>query len=393
MTAGGADEEVVAAALGGLDARTWAQLLRALRRTPALPEVIAEALRSPASELADGAGRDELCALVADSPTVRDALRGDGALPAALHGALDAGGSGAQEEEEGAGVRDDAAHGDGSEQGRGTVDTSAERARALRRSLDDERRRREGAEARAASAEARAERASAEQDRLRTELAERTDELARAEATVDEAVARAERRSATRIAALEEELAAARGTAEGLRREQERTTVQLDALREELELLRARRPERPAAASDRPLVPPAELGEDSTAAARWLVERCALLLVDDYNVVLTLRPGQALEEQRRWLVERLRPLAARGLARPVVVFDGAGRAGGLRENGGVEVRFTAGGASADDEIVFEVAATDAPVLVVTDDAELRARVQAEGGNVVGIVHLAGIADA
>jgi len=57
------------------------------------------------------------------------------------------------------------------------------------------------------------------------------------------------------------------------------------------------------------------------------------------------------------------------------------------------VRFTADGTIADDEIVFAVAATDEPVLVVTDDAELRARVQAEGGNTIGVVHLPGIVDA
>ena len=64
----------------------------------------------------------------------------------------------------------------------------------------------------------------------------------------------------------------------------------------------------------------------------------------------------------------------------------------MRDTGGVEVRFTAGGVIADDEIVFAVAATDAPVLVVTDDAELVARVRAEGGNTVGVVHLAGIVE-
>ena len=88
----------------------------------------------------------------------------------------------------------------------------------------------------------------------------------------------------------------------------------------------------------------------------------------------------------------MRPLVARGSAAPVVIFDGDGPAGSRRDTAGVEVRFTAAGTTADDEIVFAVAATADPVLVITDDAELRARVRAEGGNVLGTVHLLGAID-
>lgn len=380
--------------LAALDARAWAQLLRSLR-AHGLPAA-AELLARPSSELVAGDPRRELCELVAADVDTRTVLLRDLGLPAVVHALLaaapdavpaadavpDAGGSSAAATSEPGPVSD-------------TEERSPDRSRALRRSRDEERRRREGAEARAAAAEARAEEAQAAAARDRDALVERDAALARAADTTAEAVARAERRAAGRIAGLEEELATERRTAEELRRTAERLRAELATLRAEL----ARAPAVSTAGAavaggggDRPLRPPSELDADSTEAARWLAERCDRLLVDGYNVVLTLRPGRPLEEQRRWLVDRLRPLAARGLVRPLVVFDGAGRTGGLRDTGGVEVRFTAGGASADDEIVFEVAATDRPMLVVTDDVELGTRVRAEGGNVVGTVHLPGIAD-
>jgi predicted RNA-binding protein with PIN domain len=140
------------------------------------------------------------------------------------------------------------------------------------------------------------------------------------------------------------------------------------------------------------LVLPDALSDDTTAAARWLLDGVSVLLVDGYNVSLALHAGHPLGEQRRWLVERLRPLGRRGRATPVVVFDGDGEGRSQRDPSGVEVRFTASGTIADDEIVFAVAATDEPVLVITDDVELQERVRAEGGNVLGTVHLLGAID-
>lgn len=405
--AGGDRSAALVDGLAALDARAWGQLLRSLRAL-GLPAT-AELLARPSSELVAGAPRDQLCALIADDVDLRTALRGDLGLPAAVHALLAAAAPDAADvpppatpaatsaagpataaptDPAGPAVTPAADDGEG---------RSAERARALRRSRDEERRRREGAEARATAAEARAEEARVAAERDRAALTEREAALARAEEATADAVARAERRAAGRIASLEEELATERRTADELRRTAERLRGEVEALRAELARTPAPAGTTPAAGpgggAQRPLQPPAELEPDSTDAARWLATRCDRLLVDGYNVVLSLRPGRPLEEQRRWLVDRLRPLAARGLVRPLIVFDGAGRTGGLRDTGGVEVRFTAGGASADDEIVFEVAATDRPMLVVTDDVELGVRVRAEGGNVVGTVHLPGIADA
>ncbi len=383
--------------LAALDARSWAQLLRSLRRAN-LPATAGDLLARPSSDLVAGPPRRDLCAHVAADAATLAALRADLTLPATVHALLGTDDTAAADPPAaGAAAQPAAAAADDGDGDGGGEERAARRARDLRRSRDEERRRREGAEARAAAAEARAEEARAAADRDRAALADRDAALARAEEATADAVARAERRAAGRLSTLEDELAAERRTVEELRRTVERLRADVAALRADRDRAPAPPTTAPAAtpagsATRRPLHPPAELDPDSTAAARWLADRCDRLVVDGYNVVLTLRPGRPLEEQRRWLVERLRPLAARGPARPLVVFDGAGRTGGLRDTGGVEVRFTAGGASADDEIVFEVAATDRPMLVVTDDVELRARVQAEGGNVVGIVHLPGIAD-
>lgn len=394
----GGPASALADGLAALDARAWGQLVRNLRTLA--PPATADLLARPSSELVAGAPRAELCALIAADADTCTALLADLGLPAAVHALLaaTAPGPAASDLTPAGAPPADAADAAGPTDTPAADDDarSAERSRVLRRSRDEERRRREGAEARAAAAEARAEEARVTAECGRAALAERDAALARAEEATADAVARAERRAAGRIAALEEELATERRTTEELRRTTERLRGEVDALRVDL----ARAATAPTAAAavaggagERPLQPPAELAPDSTDAARWLAARCDRLLVDGYNVVLTLRPGRPLEEQRRWLIDRLRPLAARGLVRPLVVFDGAGRTGGLRDTGGVEVRFTAGGASADDDIVFEVAATDRPMLVVTDDVELGTRVRAEGGNVVGTVHLPGIADA
>lgn len=370
-----------------LDARAWAPLLRSLRSLPDVPGAVADALALPSGELSSGPGRRRLCEVLDEAHELVAALREDTALPAAVHAAL---GAPAREED------DPPAHGREGVTDGGAAARAEERARSLRRSLDEERRRREGAEARAASAESRSSELTGERDAALARIGDLEAELARSAEAVGRTAARAERRSSSRAEALERELAAERSAHAALRREHERVRAELATVRAEADELRARRPvdaDRPEAGrSGRPLRPPPELGEGTTEAARWLVAHARLLIVDGYNATLTLRPDRTLEEQRRWLVERLRPLVARDVATPVVVFDGDRSSGRMSGTAGVEVRFSAAGVIADDEIVFAVAATDEPVLVVTDDVELRGRVLAEGGNVIGVVHLAGIVD-
>ena len=377
----------------GLDARAWAQLVRALRRRADLPEAVTDALALPSGELASGPGRRALCEALDGAPPLVDELREDSALPAAVHAALGA----AAPDDDGGPGHGSGAEGAGAGEGEGEATARVEeRARALRRSLEEERRRREGAEARAAAAESRAAALTAERDAALARIDELEAELARSSEAVERTAARAERRSSTRAEGLERELAAERSAHAALRREHERVRAELTGARSEADELRARRPvdadRRDAGRTGRPLEPPSELVEGTTEEARWLAANARVLIVDGYNATLTLRPDRSLEEQRRWLVERLRPLVTRDIAAPVVIFDGDRSSGRMSDTGGVEVRFSAAGVIADDEIVFTVAATDDPVLVVTDDAELGARVRAEGGNVVGVVHLAGIVD-
>ncbi len=370
-----------------LDGRAWAQLLRALRHHAGLPGPVADALGLPSGELSGGSGRRALCEALAAADGLVEALLEDTALPASVHhvlGAAAEAGDGSEEQaDDPAAARDEAERID-------------QRARSLRRELDEERRRREGAEVRAASAEAHAEALASERNGALARVRAIEEELARSGEVVERTAARAERRSSSRVQGLERELADERRAHAALRREHERVVGELAAARAEVGRLRFRSTvadgDRDVTPEGRPLVLPRGLEEGTTNAARWLAEHAHLLVVDGYNATLQLRPDRPLEDQRRWLVERLRLLVPRQVARPVVIFDGDRSAGRMSETGGVEVRFSPEGVIADDEIVFTVAATEEPVLVVTDDAELGARVRAEGGNVIGVVHLPGILD-
>jgi len=387
--------------LAAIEPRAWAQLLRALRRLEAVPAEIGVLLELPTSALAGGPRRADLCRSIMSAPDVLSALLADPALPSAAQGVLappvDL--AAASEPPAGAGRRGLQTGRQPGPQGDGVVGDSDARAssrqRELRRELAEARRQREGADARAALAEARVADVERERGQLQERVAQLEDELARARDEVAQAVARVERRSATRADELERALAAERGALEALRRERDRDRATSDAMRVELDELRARPvPREPiATAASRPLVLPHELEPDTTDAARWLLDGAGVLLVDGYNVSLALRAGLPLVEQRRWLVERLRPLAIRGRTAPIVVFDGEGQGRTQRDPSGVEVRFTASGTIADDEIVFAVAATAEPVVVITDDSELQERVRAEGGNVLGTVHLLGAIEA
>jgi predicted RNA-binding protein with PIN domain len=142
----------------------------------------------------------------------------------------------------------------------------------------------------------------------------------------------------------------------------------------------------PAAESGRPCRLPAGLGEDQPAAVEALLKVDGLcVIVDGYNVTkdrLGLSAG-SLEEQRRWLLRLVAGMGSRYRRRFTVVFDGTDPCPGLlppvRDVG---VVFTAGGESADERIVrfVEGLDTDAPVLVVSSDREVRDDSRALGAN-------------
>jgi len=369
----------VSAALLGLDARSWTRLIVVLREADLADPQLSDLLDLPASELATGTPRHELSAALARDATVRELLLASPTIPEGVRQALVA----TSEEE----------HVEAPATGAQETGTSREagRERDLRRELAQLRRQRDGAEARASAAEARAAasdaaaaHADARSEAIEARLRGSEDELA-------QAVARAERRSGSRIADLESALATTRAELERVTRRADKDAASLVALRaqnaeltgqlEALQHLEARD------ASDdvdaRPLRLPEDVHPETTEAARWLLGTARTLFVDGYNVSLTLRPGQQLEAQRRWLIDRLRPLAAQGRIVPVVVFDGDQSTPSATTSSGVEVRFTPVSLTADDDIVFSVTVTDGSVLVVTDDRELRARVAAEGANIVG----------
>jgi predicted RNA-binding protein with PIN domain len=124
-----------------------------------------------------------------------------------------------------------------------------------------------------------------------------------------------------------------------------------------------------------------------------------LVLVDGYNVTKHPLgfPDRGLEDQRTLLVDLCRRLARRFGAEMTVVFDG-GTVGPLPTRlplGPVEVVFTDAGRIADDEVVIRTNATppERPVVVVSSDNELRARVTALGANVARSPALLGLASA
>lgn len=371
--------EGVTAALLGLDTRSWTRLIVVLREADLADPQLSELLDLPASELATGTPRHELSAALARDTTVHELLLTSPALPEVVRQAFVA--------------TSDEEHVESPANGARESDTArdAGRERDLRRELAQLRRQRDGAEARASAAEARAAAsdAAAAQVDARSEAIEAR--LRGSEDELAQAVARAERRTGARIADLEAALATTRAELERVTRRADKDAAALVALRaqnaeltahlEALQHLEARD------ASDdidaRPLRLPEDVHPETTEAARWLLGAARTLFVDGYNVSLTLRPGQQLEAQRRWLIDRLRPLAAQGSIVPVVVFDGDQSTPSATTSAGVEVRFTPASLTADDDIVFSVTVTDGSVLVVTDDRELRERVAAEGANVVG----------
>jgi predicted RNA-binding protein with PIN domain len=290
--------------------------------------------------------------------------------------------------------------------------------------LARERAEAEAAGARAAREELRAAREELRRlERERRALAERVEglerELAQSAAALraarDEAAA-TQRRLGGRVGELQARLAEAQRSYRALRR----SAGQVDpvvaeavgALERDLDALRratglaseggggrgavvAGRPER-----RRPLPVPAGRGaDDPETLAAWMGVDGVLLLVDGYNV--TKHPlgfsDRGLEDQRTLLLDLCRRLARRFGAEVTVVFDG-GTVGPLPTRlplGPVEVVFTDPGRTADDEIVARANAAppERPVVVVTSDNELRARVTTLGATVTRSPALLGLAAA
>ncbi len=130
---------------------------------------------------------------------------------------------------------------------------------------------------------------------------------------------------------------------------------------------------------------PAGVLPDSADAITWLLGLASqvTLIVDGYNAGFLLngdeRDVPAARHAVLYQLDRLDRLAMTA-HRIVVVFDsgqGTTEAPGL-DPGGIEVRFATEAASADDDIVDLVAALSSSAVVITNDRDLRERVEAHG---------------
>src|SRR5688572_26656882 len=118
-------------------------------------------------------------------------------------------------------------------------------------------------------------------------------------------------------------------------------------------------------------------------------------LVDGSNLAGAARDRRlGLPREEQDLVRLLASFAEARRTRLRVVFDGPaqgrGGAGRARQAGRVKVHYSGSGRIADDLIVDMVRAENAPgdMIVVTSDRELRSRVRAAGGRVMGCAQFA-----
>jgi predicted RNA-binding protein with PIN domain len=154
------------------------------------------------------------------------------------------------------------------------------------------------------------------------------------------------------------------------------------------------RPASTATAPRQPVSLPPAIFDDSFEAAEHLVRVPGILLiVDGYNVTISSWPHLELARQRHQLVDALAELAMRAGPRVHVVFDGndAGNRFGppAAARRRMRVTFSAEGVEADQVIVDLVDQLDPsqPVVVATDDRQVRAAVRRRGANVISVAQL------
>jgi len=258
-----------------------------------------------------------------------------------------------------------------------------ERIRELTDQRDRARRRAEGAEVRARSAEERAARLTDDLAAARERMEQLQHDLAAAGEEREAALDRQRRQLEGETASLREELRALRRAEDERRADRRRRAEAEEAARRateqaETDARRRATTGRQGARPGRPSQLPRGVQPGTSEAARALLTPRHRVLVDGYNLTLKHKGHLDLEHQRAALVATLEVAATRFGSDISVLFDGARDSPPTRQRlRTVQVRFTAAGVSADDEIVFEVEAAppDQPILVVTDDRELRDRVR------------------
>ena len=134
---------------------------------------------------------------------------------------------------------------------------------------------------------------------------------------------------------------------------------------------------------------PVGVRPDRREAIEWLLDQDApvTLLVDGYNVTHLVSPTDPTGAQARTRLNRdlarLRRLLA-SASRVVVVYDSSVDGGTTTSTGpgGIEVRFTTDGYSADDEILYAATELGGHAVVITNDRRVR-----EGSERVGALGL------
>jgi predicted RNA-binding protein with PIN domain len=133
---------------------------------------------------------------------------------------------------------------------------------------------------------------------------------------------------------------------------------------------------------------------DTVEAATHLVRQSGVLLVvDGYNAAKRGWPDDTLAVQRERLLDALEELVARHGTSVHVVFDGADLWTAPAGRRHLRIEFSPAGVSADDVIVELVGSlpADRPVVVATNDGEVRAGARAGGANVISSEQLLAVA--
>lgn len=262
--------------------------------------------------------------------------------------------------------------------------TLADKVASLRAEVGDLQRERDGAVARAERAEAAEQAALADRDEARAAAAAADEDVAAADERVAREVARMRRRDHGEVARLREDLRTVRRERDELRAELSRARDQAAArsAAAAAPVAAVLEPDDSGGRRGRPSRFPEGIVAGTRRAAEWLVAEGRVLLVDGYNVTRTHRADLSLAEQRRWLEQAVTALARRRHVDATIVWDSTmGRPTTRRPRSGVTVRFTPQGVTADDELVLHVQLAldpDTPVVVVTDDVELRGRLAEHG---------------
>lgn len=262
-----------------------------------------------------------------------------------------------------------------------------QRSKALKDERDRALRRADGAESRTHAVETKLAALSRELDAERDRVTDLEAELEDAGRERDQAVERERRRNEAEMRGLREEL-----------RQLRRTLQELQAARREAATMSGsaaaasagptvKPPTADRVQPGRPTFLPPNVHPVTVEAADLLLGRGRQILVDGYNVSKQHRSHLSLADQRAWLTQLLAGFAARRGVRCEVVFDGQAPPGGQSSSRlrGVTVRFSSAGTTADEDLEFAVAALppDEPVVVVTDDRELRRLVGRYHVDVVG----------